>query len=110
MNPSRPHIRVNTCAFSDEISPRNNRFQSLRTKFWSNGSSGLGIPLKCLSKSERIQELLKEAPLIDDFVDGQSMEYHNSLLAILDEANIDYIVNPLLVRGLDYYNQTVFEW
>ena len=68
-------------------------------------------PLRILdSKSERIQELLKEAPLIEDFVDGQSMEYHNSLLAILDEANIDYIVNPLLVRGLDYYNQTVFEW
>ena len=68
-------------------------------------------PLRILdSKSERIQELLKEAPLIDDFVDGQSMEHHNSLLAILDEANIDYIVNPLLVRGLDYYNQTVFEW
>ena len=68
-------------------------------------------PLRILdSKSERIQELLKEAPLIDDFVDGQSMEHHNSLLAMLDEANIDYIVNPLLVRGLDYYNQTVFEW
>ena len=68
-------------------------------------------PLRILdSKSERIQELLKEAPLIDDFVDGQSMGHHNSLLAILDEANIDYIVNPLLVRGLDYYNQTVFEW
>ncbi len=68
-------------------------------------------PLRILdSKSERIQELLKEAPLIDDFVDGQSMEHHNSLLAILDEANIDYIANPLLVRGLDYYNQTVFEW
>ena len=68
-------------------------------------------PLRILdSKSERIQELLKEAPLIDDFVDGQSMEHHNSLLAILDEMNIDYIVNPLLVRGLDYYNQTVFEW
>ena len=40
-------------------------------------------PLRILdSKSERIQELLKEAPLIDDFVDGQSMEHHNSLLAI----------------------------
>ena len=68
-------------------------------------------PLRILdSKSETIQELLQEAPLIEDFVDEQSKEHHNSLLAILDEANIDYIVNPLLVRGLDYYNQTVFEW
>ena len=68
-------------------------------------------PLRILdSKSETIQELLQEAPLIEDFVDEQSKEHHNSLLAILDEAHVDYIVNPLLVRGLDYYNQTVFEW
>ena len=68
-------------------------------------------PLRILdSKSETIQELLQEAPLIEDFVDEQSKEHHNSLLAILDEAQVNYIVNPLLVRGLDYYNQTVFEW
>ena len=68
-------------------------------------------PLRILdSKSEAIQGLLQEAPLIEDFVDEQSKEHHNSLLAILDEAHVDYIVNPLLVRGLDYYNQTVFEW
>ena len=68
-------------------------------------------PLRILdSKSETIQELLQEAPSIEDFVDEQSKEHHNSLLAILDEAHVDYIVNPLLVRGLDYYNQTVFEW
>ena len=68
-------------------------------------------PLRILdSKSETIQKLLQEAPLIEDFVDEQSKEHHNSLLAILDEAHVDYIVNPLLVRGLDYYNQTVFEW
>ena len=68
-------------------------------------------PLRILdSKSETIQGLLQEAPLIEDFVDEQSKEHHNSLLAILDEAHVDYIVNPLLVRGLDYYNQTVFEW
>ena len=68
-------------------------------------------PLRILdSKSETIQELLQEAPLIEDFVDEQSKEHHNSLLAILDEAQVNYMVNPLLVRGLDYYNQTVFEW
>ncbi|MEL0243290.1 MAG: histidine--tRNA ligase [Gammaproteobacteria bacterium] len=68
-------------------------------------------PLRILdSKSETIQGLLQDAPLIEDFVDEQSKEHHNSLLAILDEAHVDYIVNPLLVRGLDYYNQTVFEW
>ena len=68
-------------------------------------------PLRILdSKSETIQELLQEAPLIEDFVDEQSKEHHNSLLAILNEAHVDFVVNPLLVRGLDYYNQTVFEW
>jgi histidyl-tRNA synthetase len=68
-------------------------------------------PLRILdSKSTEIQEILKKAPSIIDFLDDESLQYHEKLLSILDKAELDYVVNPKLVRGLDYYNQTVFEW
>ncbi len=68
-------------------------------------------PLRILdSKSKKIQEILNEAPIIEDFVTQSSKDYHNELLSMLDELNIAYEVNSKLVRGLDYYNQTVFEW
>ena len=68
-------------------------------------------PLRILdSKSAKVQEILKKAPSIIDFLDDESLEYHEKLLTILDKAELDYVVNPKLVRGLDYYNQTVFEW
>ena len=68
-------------------------------------------PLRILdSKSSSIQKILNTAPLIEDFLDKDSKEYQRKLLALLDRANIKYEVNNKLVRGLDYYNQTVFEW
>ena len=68
-------------------------------------------PLRILdSKSSSIQKILNTAPLIEDFLDKESKEYQRKLLALLDRANIKYEVNNKLVRGLDYYNQTVFEW
>ena len=53
---------------------------------------------------------MDKAPLIEDFISEDSRKYHSELLSILDESNIEYKANPKLVRGLDYYNQTVFEW
>ena len=68
-------------------------------------------PLRILdSKSAEIQEILKDAPLIEDFANEDSKNYQAHLLEILDDMDICYEVNPRLVRGLDYYNQTVFEW
>ena len=68
-------------------------------------------PLRILdSKSTEIQELLKDAPLLVDFIDDDSKQYHESLLNILEKVGVDYVENNKLVRGLDYYNQTVFEW
>ena len=68
-------------------------------------------PLRILdSKSAEIQEILKDAPLIEDFANEESKNYQAHLLEILDDMDICYEVNPRLVRGLDYYNQTVFEW
>ena len=68
-------------------------------------------PLRILdSKSSVIQDILKKAPKIEDFIDESSKNYQTKLLELLKKAGIKYTVNPLLVRGLDYYNQTVFEW
>ena len=68
-------------------------------------------PLRILdSKSSVIQDILKKAPKIEDFIDESSKNYQTKLLELLKKAGIKYTVNPQLVRGLDYYNQTVFEW
>ena len=68
-------------------------------------------PLRILdSKSTAIQEILKDGPLIEDFINQDSKNYQANLLKMLDQMGINYVVNPRLVRGLDYYNQTVFEW
>ena len=68
-------------------------------------------PLRILdSKSIEIQDILEDAPSIEDFLDESSRSHLDKLLNILDQAKIDYSLNPRLVRGLDYYNHTVFEW
>ena len=68
-------------------------------------------PLRILdSKNPEMQGLLAEAPLLLDYLDTDSERHFNELRAMLDSINMDYEVNPHLVRGLDYYSQTVFEW
>jgi len=68
-------------------------------------------PLRILdSKSENIINLLQEAPKITDFLDEDSALHFKSLLNLLDDSGVEYTINSNLVRGLDYYNKTVFEW
>ncbi len=68
-------------------------------------------PLRLLdSKEEDTRLLLKGAPTLDQFIDAESKQYHATVLDYLNEFKIPYIENPMLVRGLDYYNQTVFEF
>ncbi|WP_092876184.1 histidine--tRNA ligase [Izhakiella capsodis] len=68
-------------------------------------------PLRVLdSKNDQIQELLNSAPALHDYLDDESREHFNALCALLEAAGIDYRINQRLVRGLDYYNRTVFEW
>lgn len=68
-------------------------------------------PLRILdSKNEDVQAVLAGAPLLSDFIDDESREHFAQLCALLDAAGIDYEINPRLVRGLDYYGRTVFEW
>jgi len=68
-------------------------------------------PLRILdSKNPDMQALIMNAPSITDSLDPESAEHFASLQACLDAVKIPYTVNPRLVRGLDYYNRTVFEW
>lgn len=68
-------------------------------------------PLRLLdSKEEDTQILVKNAPKLEQFLDDESKEYHATLLSYLDALDIAYVENPMLVRGLDYYTQTVFEF
>lgn len=68
-------------------------------------------PLRLLdSKEEDTQILLKNAPRMEQFLSDESKDYHATLLSYLEEMDIPYTQNPLLVRGLDYYTQTVFEF
>ena len=68
-------------------------------------------PLRVLdSKNPVIQELLNQAPKLFDYLDEQSKLHFDGLCQLLDSAGIKYNINQRLVRGLDYYNRTVFEW
>ena len=68
-------------------------------------------PLRILdSKNPSMQALIEEAPRIVDEHDGDARAHFDRLLAMLDEAGVEYRVNPRIVRGLDYYTGTVFEW
>jgi histidyl-tRNA synthetase len=62
------------------------------------------------SKNKDLEALIAEAPKMIDHLDRESNEHFKSLKNYLDHLEIPYKVNPKLVRGLDYYNQTVFEW
>lgn len=68
-------------------------------------------PLRILdSKNPQMQALNDAAPKLIDYLDEESKQHFEQLCQILDSVNIAYEINPRLVRGLDYYGKTVFEW
>ncbi len=68
-------------------------------------------PLRILdTKNPAMQQLVSDAPNLLDHLDEESKQHFGQLCGFLDAAGIEYVVNPRLVRGLDYYNKTVFEW
>ena len=68
-------------------------------------------PLRILdSKNPEMQALNDAAPKLIDYLDEESKQHFEQLCQILDSVDIAYEVNPRLVRGLDYYGKTVFEW
>jgi len=75
-----------------------------RNRLYSN-------PLRILdSKNPDMQALLAEAPVLADYVSEESRLHFEELKALLNNAGVAFVVNPRLVRGLDYYNNCVFEW
>jgi histidyl-tRNA synthetase len=70
-----------------------------------------GNPLRILdSKNPEMQEIVAGAPLLTDHLDPESREHFDTLCNTLQDIGVAYRVNPRLVRGLDYYTRTVFEW
>ena len=68
-------------------------------------------PLRILdSKNPDLQGIIEAAPVMLDYLDEESAEHFETLKRLLDAAGVEYEVNPRLVRGLDYYTRTVFEW
>jgi histidyl-tRNA synthetase len=70
-----------------------------------------GNPLRILdTKNPAMREIVEGAPVLTDYLDEESAGHFAALRAQLDGAGIPYVVDPRLVRGLDYYSRTVFEW
>ncbi len=68
-------------------------------------------PLRILdSKNPAMRPVVQSAPLLKDFLGQESQAHFNTVLEILNAHGVAYTINPRLVRGLDYYNLTVFEW
>jgi len=70
-----------------------------------------GNPLRILdSKNPDLREIIAKAPVLTEHLDAESRAHFDALCAAVKSIGIDYVVNPRLVRGLDYYSRTVFEW
>jgi histidyl-tRNA synthetase len=70
-----------------------------------------GNPLRILdSKNPAMQAVVSGAPLLTEHLDAESREHFDGLCAVLAAMGIEYVIDPRLVRGLDYYSRTVFEW
>ena len=68
-------------------------------------------PLRILdTKNPAMQSVVEAAPKLMDFLGEASLAHLNAVRAVLDAAGLEYRINPRLVRGMDYYNLTVFEW
>ena len=89
-----------------------NYFSSMKSKLDEDSIRRLEQnPLRILdSKNPDMRDVIADAPVMLDFLDDESDKHFAELKALLDAAGIAYSINPRLVRGLDYYNRTVFEW
>jgi len=68
-------------------------------------------PLRILdSKNPALKALITAAPELGDYLDAESKEHFERVKELLEDVGVDFVLNPRLVRGLDYYTRTVFEW
>jgi len=113
---SRLELEINSLGAGDT----RNRYRDTLVEYFSSVKSQLDEdsirrldqnPLRILdSKNPDMQAVVAEAPVMLDFLDEESTEHFQALKGLLDAAGVSYKVNPRLVRGLDYYSRTVFEW
>ena len=116
LNLDKPALELNTLG---TMHSRRN-YRSILTDYFSAQKNSLdddsirrleSNPLRILdSKNPAMQNLIANAPSIQDYLDDESTEHFSVLCNLLNECGISYSVNPRLVRGLDYYTKTVFEW
>lgn len=92
-------------ALLDYMAPYYNQLDELTIqKFERN-------PMRILdNKDEKIKAMVKNSPLITNYINKESADKFKYLKECLELLGINYVVNPKLIRGLDYYNDTVFEW
>ncbi|WNV06480.1 histidine--tRNA ligase [Candidatus Methylospira mobilis] len=68
-------------------------------------------PLRILdTKNPDMQEVVTNAPLLPEYLGAESLQHYNAFKELLSDSGLSFVENPRLVRGLDYYSQTVFEW
>ena len=113
---SRLRLEINSLGTPDA----RNRYRDSLVEYFSGVKSALDQdsirrleqnPLRILdSKNPDMQEIIAAAPVMIDYLDDGSAEHFARLKTLLTAAGVEYTLNPRLVRGLDYYNRTVFEW
>ena len=113
---SRLKLEINTLGSPDTRAKYREElvryFSAVKSQLDEDSIRRLGKnPLRILdSKNPEMQELVASAPVMTDYLDGESAQHFARLKSLLEVAGVPYEVNPRLVRGLDYYNLTVFEW
>lgn len=87
-------------------------FNSVKSQLDDDSIRRLGQnPLRILdSKNPDMRGIIEAAPIMLDYLDDESAQHFSGLRRLLDAAGVAYEINPRLVRGLDYYSRTVFEW
>lgn len=109
-------LEINSLGFADERAAHRVELMAYLTKYKEEFDDDMQRrlytnPLRMLdSKNLVLQEIAQNAPKLIDFLGKESRAHFEELLRILKANNIPFEINPHLVRGLDYYNLTVFEW
>ena len=115
---SRPTCGSSSTAWASRTSARAHRaalvahFEAHRDLLDADAQRRLhSNPLRILdTKNPAMQALVEAAPKLMDFLGEASLKHFDGVRAVLDAAGQPYRINPRLVRGMDYYNLTVFEW
>ncbi len=114
--PMQPRLEINSLGSSQARKKYREKlityFQQHEDKLDKEASQRLHAnPMRILdSKNPELHDVIQNAPSLLEHLDAESAEHFFQLQKILDAANIEYSINSRLVRGLDYYSKTVFEW